>query len=186
MNKPHLRYKNQTPKERDWTIHIIAGFKFLKGVVLIVVAVKLLTLLNKDVEQWALDFINRHGIEAENRFVHAVLEKLAGVNRNQLMAMSGGAFLYSGLQLTEGVGLWYEKRWAEYLTVIATALLVPVEIYELFERFTWVRVVVLVVNLFVVWYLATRLKDEKKENREILAEEIDELKQDETEENLQG
>lgn len=177
MSEIHLRYKNQTPKERDWTIHIIAGFKFLKGAVLIVVAFKLLTLLNKDVAQWALDFVNRHGIDAENQYVHSLLEKLAGVSRNQLMAMSGGAFLYSGLQLTEGVGLWYEKRWAEFLTVIATALLVPLELYELYERFTWVRIGVLVVNLFVVWYLATRLKDEKRENSAILNEEIPELRE---------
>lgn len=176
MSDIHLRYKNQTPKERDWTIHIIAGFKLLKGLLLFIVAIKLLTLLNKDVAQWATDFVNRNGIDEENHYVHAILEKLAGVNRNQLMAMSGGAFLYSGLQLTEGIGLWLEKRWAEYLTVIATALLVPLEIYELFERFTWVRVVVLIVNLFVVWYLATRLKDEKKENSEILTEKIEELK----------
>ncbi len=176
MSEIHLRYKNQTTKERDWTIHIIAVLKFLKGLVLLIVGIKLLTLLNKDVAEWAMDFVNRHGIDAENRFVHGVLEKLAGVNRNQLMAMSGGAFLYSGLQLTEGIGLWMEKRWAEYLTVVATSLFVPLEIYEIYEKFTWVRVVILIVNLFVVWYLVTRLKDEKKENSEILTEEIRELK----------
>jgi uncharacterized membrane protein (DUF2068 family) len=169
MNKPHLRYKDQTRKERSWTIHIIAGFKLLKGIVLIIVAVKLLTLLNKDVGDWAMDFINRHGIDSENRYVHSLLEKLAGVNKNQLMAMSGGAFLYSGLQLTEGIGLWFEKRWAEFLTAIATTLLIPLEIYEIYERFTWVRIVILIVNIFVVWYLVTRLKDEKKE--EIIHEE---------------
>ncbi|MBS1795737.1 MAG: DUF2127 domain-containing protein [Acidobacteria bacterium] len=174
MNKPHLRYKNQTPKERDWTIHIIAVLKFLKGVVLLVVGIKLLTLLNRDVAEWAMAFVNRHGIDAENRFVHAVMEKLAGVDRNQLMMMSGGAFLYSTLQLTEGVGLWFEKRWAEYLTVVATSLFVPLEVYELVEKFTWVRVVILLVNLAIVWYLATRLKDEKKEIREHLTEEIEE------------
>ncbi len=75
--------------------------------------------------------------------------------------MSVGSFGYSALQLTEGVGLWFEKRWAEYLTVIATSFLVPVEIYELYEKFTWIRLVILILNLFVVWYLATRLKDEK-------------------------
>jgi uncharacterized membrane protein (DUF2068 family) len=177
MSEIHLRYKNQTRKERSWTIHIIAGFKFLKGIVLIIVAVKLLTLLNKDVGEWAMDFINRHGIDAENKYVHSLLEKIAGVNRNQLMAMSGGAFLYSGLQLTEGIGLWFEKRWAEYLTAIATALLIPVELYEIYEKFTWVRVVILIVNLFVVWYLVTRLRDEKKEISEHLTEEILELKE---------
>ncbi len=177
MNKPHLRYKNQTTKERHWTIHIIAGFKFLKGILLLIVGVKLLTLLNKDVAEWALDFVNRHGIDAENHYVHTVLEKLAGVNKNQLMAMSGGAFLYSGLQLTEGIGLWYEKRWAELLTVVATSLLIPLELYELYERFTWVRIGVLFVNVFVVWYLATRLKDEKKEMSENLTKEILESKE---------
>ncbi len=172
MSEIHLRYKNQTPKERDWTIHIIAILKMLKGVVLLVVGVKLLTLLNRDLAEWSLDFVHRHGIDAENRFVHAALEKIAGVNRNQMMAMSGGAFLYSSLQLTEGIGLWMEKRWAEYLTVVATSLFVPLEIYEIFEKFTWVRVLILIVNLFVVWYLATRLRDEKKEISEHLTEEV--------------
>ena len=163
MNKPHLRYKNQTRKERSWTIHIISAFKFLKGLLLLIIGVKLLTLLNKDVAEWAMNFVNRHGIDAENHYVHTILEKISGVNRNQLMLMSGGAFLYSSLQLTEGIGLWFEKRWAEYLTAIATALLVPLELYEIYERFTWIRLTILIVNLFVVWYLATRLKDEKKE-----------------------
>ena len=177
MNKPHLRYKDQTPKERDWTIHIIAVLKMLKGIVLLIIGIKLLTLLNKDVAEWAMDFVNRHGIDAENRFVHSILEKLADVNRNQMMMMSGGAFLYSSLQMTEGIGLWMEKRWAEYLTVVATSLFVPLEIYEIYEKFTWVRVLILIVNLFVVWYLATRLRDEKKENREILTEKIQEMKE---------
>ena len=162
MNKPHLRYKDQTPKERHWTMHIIAGFKLLKGLLLLVVGVKLLTLLDRDVAEWFSDFIARHRIDAENHYVHSIIEKLAGVNNNKLIAFSVGAFLYSGLQFTEGIGLWLEKRWAEFLTVIATCALVPIELYEIYERFTWVRLAILIVNLFVVWYLATRLRDEKK------------------------
>ena len=163
MNKPHLRYKDQTPKERSWTIHIIAGWKLLKGLLLLIVGIKLLTLLDKDVALWFSDFIERHRIDAENHYVHSIIEKLAGVNNNKLIAFSTGAFLYAALQFTEGVGLWFEKRWAEVLTVIATSLLVPVELYEIYERFTWVRAAILIINLFVIWYLATRLKDEKKE-----------------------
>jgi len=165
MNKPHLRYKYQTNKERHWTIHIISGFKFLKGILLLIVGFKLLTLLDRDVAQWFADFINRHSIDPENTLVHTIAEKLTGVNNNQLIAMSVGSFGYSALQLTEGIGLWFEKRWAELLTVIATSLLVPVEIYEIYEKFTWVRVAILIVNLFVIWYLATRLKDEKQEEK---------------------
>jgi len=178
MNKPHLRYKNQTPKERSWTIHLLAGVKLIKGVLLFLVAIKLLTLLDRDIGLWFAEFIARHRIDPENRIVHTIIEKLAGIENNQLIVFSVGSFLYSGLQLTEGIGLWFEKRWAEMLTVIATSLLIPVEVYEIFERFTWLRVGALVVNLFVVWYLATRLKDETKERRQPAANECDNTKTD--------
>ena len=163
MNKPHIRYRNQTPKERHWTIHLLAGVKLLKGILLFVVAIKLLTLLNRDVGEWFADFIARHRIDPDNQIVHGLIEKIAGISRNNLIAFSVGSFLYSALQITEGVGLWLEKRWAEMLTVIATSLLIPVEIYEIIEKFTFLRVAALVVNLFIVWYLATRLRDEKAE-----------------------
>ena len=65
--------------------------------------------------------------------------------------------------LTEGVGLWLQKRWAEFLTAIATSLFIPIELYELYEKFTFVRLGALVLNVFIVWYLVTRLRDEKKE-----------------------
>ncbi len=165
MKKPHihLRYKNQTPKERTWTIHILAIIKFVKGIILLIVGIKLLTLINKDAADVFEAFITRHGIDSGNRIVNTIAEKLEGVGNTQLVMFSVGSFLYSALQLTEGIGLWLQKRWAEVLTVIATSLLIPLEIYEIFEKFTWVRVGVLVLNLFVVWYLATRLKDKRKE-----------------------
>jgi len=164
LKTPHLRYKNQTPRERTWTIHFISIMKVVKGLILVAVGIKLLTLLGRDVEAWATDFVTRHGIDLANKFVHSVLEKLSGVGNTQLVEFSTVAFLYSALLFTEGVGLWLQKRWAEYLTAIATSLLIPLEIYEIYEKFTWVRVGILVLNLFIVWYLITRLKDEKNES----------------------
>lgn len=163
MHKPHLRYKNQTPRERTWTIHFISVMKFVKAAILIAVGIKLLTLFGSDVHQWASDFVTRHGIDTANKFVESSLEKLEGVGNKQIVAFSTVAFCYSGLLMTEGVGLWMQKRWAEWLTAIATALFIPLELYELYERFTWVRIGILTLNCFVVWYLVTRLRDETKE-----------------------
>lgn len=162
MIKPHLRYKDQTSRERTWTIHLISLEKVVKGLLLLVITYKLLSLLGSDVHAWAVDFVNRHGINEANKYVHSVLEKLVGVDNDQLLTFSGIAVLYAALLFTEGIGLWLQKRWAEYLTAISTALFIPVEIYEIYERFTWVRIAILVINLFIVWYLTTRLKDESK------------------------
>ncbi len=163
MSDIHLRYKNQTNKQRHWTIHLISGWKVVKGLVLIIVGVKLLTLLNKDVAEWFADFVARHNIDAENKYVLSIMERLSGVKNNQIYLLSIGSFLYAGLDFTEGIGLWFEKRWAEWLTTVATALFVPFELYEIYERFTIVRVLILLVNLYLIWYLATRLRDETVE-----------------------
>ncbi|MEO6655380.1 MAG: DUF2127 domain-containing protein [Pyrinomonadaceae bacterium] len=164
MNKPHLRYKDQTPRERTWTIHFIALEKAIKGLLLLAVTLRMLTLINRDVHAWAEDFITRHGIDLANRYVQLVLERLVGIGNKQLLALSIVAVVYAALLFTEGIGLWLQKRWAEYLTAFATALFIPFELYELFQRFTWVRIAILALNIFVVWYLATRLKDEKGES----------------------
>ena len=169
MNELHIRYKNQTGKQRHWTIHLISLWKVLKGLVLIAVGVKLLTLINKDVGEWFLDFVARHNIDAENKYVLSIMERLSGVKNNQIYLLSTGSFLYAALDFTEGIGLWLEKRWAEWLTTVATALFVPFELYEIYERFTIVRVLILLVNLYLIWYLTTRLRDEKVE--EIIHEE---------------
>ena len=58
-----------------------------------------------------------------------------------------------GLQLVEGLGLWLLKRWGEYFAVVATSLFIPLEVYELTEKITWLRVVALIVNVAAVVYL---------------------------------
>lgn len=161
VHEHHLRYKHQTPGERTWTIHLIAGEKVIKATIVLAVSVKLLTLMGRDVHSWAAELVARHGIDIANRFAHSLLEKLVGIDDAGLIRLSTVGFLYAALLYIEGIGLWMQKRWAEYLTAIGSALLIPVEIYEAFVKFTWVRLAILVINVFVVWYLTTRLRDEK-------------------------
>ncbi len=60
---------------------------------------------------------------------------------------------YASLEAVEMVGLWLAKRWAEYLTFVATTTFVPFEVYELTESFGWFKVITLVVNLAIVVFL---------------------------------
>ena len=67
--------------------------------------------------------------------------------------------LYGLLELVEGTGLWLDKLWAEYLTVVATSLLVPLEIYELVRKPTLLKAAGISVNVAIVAYLASRLRE---------------------------
>ncbi len=72
--------------------------------------------------------------------------------------MGAVAFLYAALFVVEGVGLWMARRWAEYLTIIATSSFVPFEVYELVRHVTWPRTVTLLINLLVVAYLVVKVR----------------------------
>jgi uncharacterized membrane protein (DUF2068 family) len=97
-------------------------------------------------------------VDPEGRYAQRVLARAFQVSPAQLKEIAAGTFFYAALLGTEGVGLFLRRRWAEYFTVIATSLFVPLEIYEIVEHLTAARVAVLLVNLATVWYLALRLR----------------------------
>ena len=61
--------------------------------------------------------------------------------------------LYAALEAVEMVGLWLAKRWAEYLTFVATTLLLPLEVYEIVEKVSTLKIVTFVINVVIVVYL---------------------------------
>ncbi|MGZ4681510.1 MAG: DUF2127 domain-containing protein [Acidimicrobiales bacterium] len=81
------------------------------------------------------------------------LERLLDVRSGELTVLLVTATIYAVVESTEAYGLWRERRWAEYLTVVATAGFLPFEIRELMVRVSVLRVGALVVNLVILVYL---------------------------------
>jgi uncharacterized membrane protein (DUF2068 family) len=67
-----------------------------------------------------------------------------------------GLVVYGVLQLIEATGLWLLRRWGEYFAAVATSLFIPLEVYELVEKVTWVRIAALIINVAAVVYLVYR------------------------------
>jgi uncharacterized membrane protein (DUF2068 family) len=89
----------------------------------------------------------------DSSVVHT-LRSVIEARSSTLMWVTIGLLVYGGLQIGEGVGLWLLRRWGEYFAVVATSLFIPIEIYELTEKVTWVRVGALVLNIAAVVYIA--------------------------------
>src|SRR3954452_3526999 len=81
------------------------------------------------------------------------LDQLFTLRSSKLRLAGGGIGAYALLEGAEAVGLWYQKRWAEYLTFIATVLLLPLELYELSHSITPFKIFALVLNIAIVVYL---------------------------------
>jgi len=137
----------------DRLLRLIAVFKFIKAGLLIALGIGAFRLLHKDLGNVLEHWIEALRLDPGERFVDAALAKASNVSAAQIKKVGAGSFIYAALFLTEGTGLWLRKLWGEWLTVIITASLVPIEIYEIHRRPGLVKVVVLAVNVGVVVYL---------------------------------
>ena len=131
----------------------IAVFKLVKCVLLLTAAAGALRLLRPGAQDGFVEHLMHLPLAQGFRPVDHLIHWLGGLSRHSLELGAGLACAYAALYATEGVGLWLQKRWAEYLTFIATTLLLPVEIYELSRRFSVLKVITLIINLAVVAYL---------------------------------
>ena len=143
------------------TLRLIATFKLFKGLLLLAVAVGALRLLHHDVGDVAATWIGQLHLDPDSRVVEPLLGRLAGVDDRTLKQVGAGSLFYAALLLTEGVGLMWGKPWAEYLTIVSTSSLVPLEIYEIGRHTTAIRIGVLVLNLAIVGYLMVRVRRER-------------------------
>ena len=155
LSKPRTARKKEGS---ETTLLLIALFKLFKGILLVIVAVGALRLVHKDVAAVVQHWVDLLRVDLDNRFIHRIIVRSFGIQARQLREISAGTFFYAGILLTEGIGLLMKKHWAEYFTVISTAVFIPLEVYEIVHRFTWVRVGVLIVNAAIVWYLVDRIR----------------------------
>jgi uncharacterized membrane protein (DUF2068 family) len=151
----HMKFSDST------VIRLIALFKLVKALFLIAVGVGALKLLHRDMGVTLDHWISVCGLNPEDRLLERGIEKISNLSPAKVKGLGIVSFIYGGLFLTEGIGLWLTKRWAEWFTIIITTSLVPVEIYEIHRHPTPVKIVVLIINVAVVIYLIYRIRTHK-------------------------
>lgn len=139
-------------RHNKWLV-LIAAYKLLQALVIAAIGVGALQLLHKDVSDVLSDLAMALRFNPESHLVNFILDKASLIDDPMLRRIGAVAFSYAGLSLAESVGLYFEKAWAEYLTLLVTASFLPWEVFEVVRHVTWVRVVLLVVNALVFLYL---------------------------------
>ena len=162
--RPHyvarlLAELNSIGGEHDAFIKVIIIERVGKALVLIALGIGLLVAGQEGwLTQWAASAQQQLNLDSDETIIEQLFFRLlvliGHLPHTTLLAVA--AFAYALLEGTEGVGLAMRRRWAEYLTVIATGALIPFEAYEVVHKVTLFRVGALLLNLAVVGYLAYR------------------------------
>jgi uncharacterized membrane protein (DUF2068 family) len=150
----------QEPRRHRY-LKIIALFKIFKGFLLFILGFSILFLNSRpiwldQISDWTEDQLLLHHTRAVVFLLNKLQEIVAG--GGELRTTAFLALFYCAVLLTEGIGVYMEKRWAEFLMIFATGALIPLEVRHVWHRLIThnavvVPIVLLLANCFIVWFL---------------------------------
>lgn len=139
-------------------VRLIALERIVRSLLLLAAGIYLLFHSKSDFGRLADHAIRAIELDPRRPFFHRIIVYLHHLHASEVRIAALVAIGYGALELVEGTGLWLDQRWAEYLTVIATSLLIPFEIYELVHRPTALKAGGIAVNVAIVVYLVHLLR----------------------------
>jgi len=140
-------------KPRNRYLALIGAFRILKSLSLFAAGIGALRLLRPGTVQRLAAWLARF---SDHAVVHRALGFVTHLSPQRAELIAAGAFAYGAVMAVEGVGLWMQKKWAEWLTIVVTASFIPFEIVEIARRVTAIRVGLLVANVAILIYLIVR------------------------------
>jgi uncharacterized membrane protein (DUF2068 family) len=150
------------PLARFGMLRTIALYKLCKVVILLLAVYGEVRLhdatLSARILSWAAAL--PHGVEHD--IVTRALVWFSGLSESRIHALRFVTLTYAAVFAIEGIGLWMQRRWAEWLTTIITASLIPLELWEVFHKVSIGATLVLLANILIVvylyWHVSTRQK----------------------------
>jgi uncharacterized membrane protein (DUF2068 family) len=128
----------------------VAYLEAAKGVLVLAGATGLLSLLHRDVYEFAVTLIEHAHLDPASKYPQIFLDAAAKVGDTRLLTLAAGAAAYAAIRLVEAWGLYFEKAWAEVLAAAGGAIYIPIELLGLARSPSWHGAVLLVVNIGVV------------------------------------
>ncbi len=158
-----------SPRSRR-LLKLIAAERVVRSILLVAAGIYLLTHEASDFGRLADHVMRAIELDPRRPFFHRIVVYLHDLHASEIRIAALVAIGYGILELVEGIGLWLDQLWAEYLTVIATSILLPYEIYELIHRPTIWKVGGIAINILIVVYLARMLRHRVLRERALKAD----------------
>ena len=140
-------------KKRAPTLYAIIVIKLLKGLLFVTVAIIAYTLSDNDLPAEYRNALHHLRLNPERKFWANLAIQVGNLTERKVVLAAAGTLIYSLFSLVEGVGLIFRVSWAGWMAIGESAFFIPIEIYELSQRFTWTVLIILALNILIVWYL---------------------------------
>ncbi len=137
----------------DIGIKSFAVFEAAKGLLVLAVGAGLLALVHRNLQQEAADIVKFFHLNPARHYPEIFLKTISHLDSSHLWFLSISALLYAVVRLAEAYGLWFDQAWAVWFAIASDAIFLPVELFELINRVTVPRLLILLFNVLLLIYL---------------------------------
>ena len=151
--RPNETRRDAAPRSRAPTLYAIIGIKLLKGLLLLLLGLGVLSLVGQNLDQRFDQLLRWIHLDPEKKFFADLGSKLQKISPANVRGVAIGTMLYSLFSLAEGIGLIFRLRWIGWIVIGESLFFIPIEVYDLMAGYSLTVVVILVINVVIVWYL---------------------------------
>jgi uncharacterized membrane protein (DUF2068 family) len=145
-------------------IRVVALVEAAKAVVVLLAGFGVLTLVHRDVHAFAAQLVERLHLDPANKYPRIFIDAVSRLTDARLWLLASLAMIYAVVRAVEAYGLWRGRAWAEWFALVTGGIYLPIELYELTQGITSVKVAACVINIAIVGYMAYALC-RSKQNR---------------------
>ena len=134
-------------------LRTVALLEAAKGALVLLVGFGLLSLVHHDIQRFAERLVIHAHLNPAARYPRIFIEVANHLTDARLLLIAAGAATYSLVRFVEAYGLWYARRWAEWFAALSGGIYIPFEIFELYERVSWLSLGALLLNSTIVAFM---------------------------------
>jgi uncharacterized membrane protein (DUF2068 family) len=150
---PDSTAKSKEVLKRAPTLYVIIAMKLLKGLLFVGLASTAYVLSDNDLPAEYQHWLHWLRLNPERKFWNDVAVQVGFLTETRMVHFAIGTLIYSLFAFVEGIGLMFRVPWAGWMSIGESAFFVPIEVFELVKHFTWTVFIIMIFNVFMVWYL---------------------------------
>jgi uncharacterized membrane protein (DUF2068 family) len=140
----------------------VALFEASKGILVLFAGAALFSLIHQNLQVVAEQLVGHLHLNPAKHIPRIFIEAASNLTDGRIRLLALFALVYSFMRFVESYGLWFARRWAEWFALLSGGVYLPVELYELAQGFTWLKIVFVLINFLVVLYMIIMLKRNEK------------------------
>jgi uncharacterized membrane protein (DUF2068 family) len=135
----------------------VAIFEACKGLLVLFAGVALFSFIHQNIQIAAEQLVGHLHLNPAKNIPKIFIEASGNLTDGRIRLLALFALFYSSMRFVEAYGLWFAKRWAEWFALLSGCVYLPIELYEIIKGVTWLKMVLVLINLVIVLYMAVML-----------------------------